>query len=120
MTFFLPRRFEIGSSSVFLPNQIARNGVVCNPRFPAAPEANRDRFATQGQIGFSERSGYTQLGRSATSPQGLCAEAKDEQILVSSRIAEAVEAVAEVEASRKPGPEGSPTTGRGIQCRGAS
>ena len=44
--------------------------------------------------GFSERSGYTAIGTVCNLAARLCAEAKDEQILVSSRIAEAVEAVA--------------------------
>ena len=51
-------------------------------------------YATLGQIGFSERSGYTAIGTVCNLAARLCAEAKDGQILVSSRIAEAVEAVA--------------------------
>jgi class 3 adenylate cyclase/putative methionine-R-sulfoxide reductase with GAF domain len=47
-------------------------------------------FATLGQIGFSERSGYTAIGTVCNLAARLCAEAKDGQILVSSRIAEAV------------------------------
>ena len=54
-------------------------------------------FATLGQIGFSERSGYTAIGTVCNLAAWLCAEAKDEQILVSSRIAEAVDAVARLE-----------------------
>jgi adenylate cyclase len=54
-------------------------------------------FATLGQIGFSERSGYTAIGTVCNLAARLCAEAKDGQILVSSRIAEAVEAVARLE-----------------------
>jgi class 3 adenylate cyclase len=53
--------------------------------------------ATLGQIGFSERSGYTAIGTVCNLAARLCAEAKDGQILISSRIAEAVEAVAKLE-----------------------
>jgi adenylate cyclase len=49
-----------------------------------------------GQIGFSERSGYT-IGTVCNLAARLCAEAKDGQILVSSRIAGAVEAVVKLE-----------------------
>ena len=41
-------------------------------------------FATLGQIGFSERSGYTAIGTVCNLAARLCAEAKDG--LVSSRI----------------------------------
>src|SRR4029077_8035790 len=54
-------------------------------------------YATLGQIGFSERSGYTAIGTVCNLAARLCAEAKDGQILVSSRIAEAVKAVATIE-----------------------
>jgi class 3 adenylate cyclase len=54
-------------------------------------------YATLGQIGFSERSGYTAIGTVCNLAARLCAEAKDGQILVSSRIAEAVDAVAKLE-----------------------
>jgi class 3 adenylate cyclase len=54
-------------------------------------------YATLGQIGFSERSSYTAIGTVCNLAARLCAEAKDAQILVSSRIAEAVEAVARLE-----------------------
>jgi class 3 adenylate cyclase len=54
-------------------------------------------YATLGQIGFSERSGYTAIGTVCNLAARLCAEAEDGQILVSSRIAEAVEAVATLE-----------------------
>jgi adenylate cyclase len=48
-------------------------------------------------LGFSERSGYTAIGTVCNLAARLCAEAKDGQILVSSRIAEAVEAVVRLE-----------------------
>jgi class 3 adenylate cyclase len=54
-------------------------------------------YATLGQIGFSERSGYTAIGTVCNLAARLCAEAKDGQILVSSRIAGAVEAVARLD-----------------------
>jgi adenylate cyclase len=54
-------------------------------------------FATLGQIGFADRSGYTAIGTVCNLAARLCAEAQDGQILVSSRAAEAVEAVAQLE-----------------------
>jgi PAS domain S-box-containing protein len=54
-------------------------------------------YATLGQIGFSERSGYTAIGTVCNLAARLCAEAKDGQILVSSRVAGAVEAVVKLE-----------------------
>ena len=54
-------------------------------------------YATLGQIGFSERYGYTAIGTVCNLAARLCAEAKDGQILVSSRIAHAVEALARLE-----------------------
>ena len=50
-----------------------------------------------GQIGFSDRSGYTAIGTVCNLAARLCAEAKDGQILISSRVARAVEAVARLE-----------------------
>jgi len=54
-------------------------------------------YATLGQIGFSERSGYTAIGTVCNLAARLCAEAKDGQILIGSRVARAVEAVAKLE-----------------------
>jgi len=54
-------------------------------------------YATLGQIGFSERSGYTAIGTVCNLASRLCDAAKDGQILVSSRVASAVEAVAILE-----------------------
>jgi class 3 adenylate cyclase len=54
-------------------------------------------YATLGQIGFSERSGYTAIGTVCNLAARLCAEARDGQILVSSRIAGAAEAVARLD-----------------------
>lgn len=56
-------------------------------------------YATLGQIGFDERVAYTAIGTVANLAARLCAEAKDGQILVSQRVAAAVErlvALAEV------------------------
>jgi class 3 adenylate cyclase len=54
-------------------------------------------YATLGQIGFSDRSGYTAIGTVCNLAARLCAEAKDGQILVSSRIAGAAEAIVKLE-----------------------
>jgi len=43
-------------------------------------------YATLGQIGFSERSGYTAIGTVCNVAARLCAEAKDSQILISQRV----------------------------------
>jgi adenylate cyclase len=43
-------------------------------------------YATLGQIGFSERSGYTAIGTVCNVAARLCAEAKDGQILLTQRI----------------------------------
>jgi class 3 adenylate cyclase len=54
-------------------------------------------YATLGQIGFSERSGYTAIGTVCNLAARLCAEAQGGQILVSSRVAGAVGALARLE-----------------------
>src|SRR6516164_3250373 len=54
-------------------------------------------YATLGQIGFSDRSGYTAIGTVCNLAARLCAEAEDSQILVSRHIAEAVKAVVRLE-----------------------
>jgi len=43
-------------------------------------------YATLGQIGFGERSGYTAIGTVCNVAARLCAEAKDGQILLSQRV----------------------------------
>jgi adenylate cyclase len=43
-------------------------------------------FATLGQIGFSDRSGYTAIGTVCNLAARLCAEAKDNQIFLSQRV----------------------------------
>jgi len=48
-------------------------------------------YATLGQIGFAERSGYTAIGTVFNVAARLCAEAKDGQILLSQRVAMGVE-----------------------------
>jgi class 3 adenylate cyclase len=54
-------------------------------------------YATLGQIGFAERMDYTAIGTVTNLAARLCAEAKDGQILVSQRIAIAVEDTASLE-----------------------
>jgi adenylate cyclase len=54
-------------------------------------------YATLGQIGFAERSGYTAIGTVCNLAARLCAEAKDGQILISGRVAAAVEATMPLE-----------------------
>jgi class 3 adenylate cyclase len=48
-------------------------------------------YATLGQIGFADRSGYTAIGTVCNLAARLCAEAKDGQILVGQSVAVAVE-----------------------------
>jgi adenylate cyclase len=43
-------------------------------------------YATLGQIGFSERSGYTAIGTVCNVAARLCAEAQDGQILLGQRV----------------------------------
>jgi len=54
-------------------------------------------YATLGQIGFAERMDYTAIGTVTNLAARLCDEAKDGQILVSQRIATAVENAAILE-----------------------
>jgi adenylate cyclase len=54
-------------------------------------------YATLGQIGFAERMDYTAIGTVTNLAARLCAEAKDGQILVSRRVAIAVEDAAQLE-----------------------
>jgi len=54
-------------------------------------------YATLGQIGFAERSGYTAIGTVCNVGARLCAEAKDGQILLSQRVAMAIEKTATLE-----------------------
>ena len=48
-------------------------------------------YATLGQIGFAERIDYTAIGTVCNLAARLCGEAKDGQILISRRVAAAVE-----------------------------
>jgi adenylate cyclase len=48
-------------------------------------------YATLGQIGFAERSGYTAIGTVCNLAARLCADAQDGQILIGQRVAVAVE-----------------------------
>jgi adenylate cyclase len=54
-------------------------------------------YATLGQIGFAERSGYTAIGTVCNLAARLCAEAKDGQILLAQTVAVAVEETIQVE-----------------------
>ena len=54
-------------------------------------------YATLGQIGFAEWSGYTAIGTVCNLAARLCAEAKDGQILLAQRVAVAVEETTPVE-----------------------
>ena len=54
-------------------------------------------YATLGQIGFAERSGYTAIGTVCNLAARLCAEAKDGQILLAQPVAVAVEETIPVE-----------------------
>jgi len=54
-------------------------------------------YATLGQIGFAERMDYTAIGTVTNLAARLCGEAKDGQILVSSRVATAIEGSAHLE-----------------------
>jgi len=55
-------------------------------------------YATLGQIGFAERSGYTAIGTVCNLAARLCAEAKDGQILLAQRVGVAVEETTPLEA----------------------
>ncbi|MDP1966738.1 MAG: adenylate/guanylate cyclase domain-containing protein, partial [Reyranella sp.] len=54
-------------------------------------------YATLGRIGFEDRFDYTAIGAVVNLAARLCAEAADGQVLVSGRLAAAVEDVADVE-----------------------
>jgi adenylate cyclase len=54
-------------------------------------------YATLGQIGFAERVDYTAIGTVCNVASRLCDEAQDGQILISRRVAGAVEAIAKLE-----------------------
>jgi adenylate cyclase len=50
-------------------------------------------YATLGQIGFADRLDYTAIGTVCNLAARLCAEAKDGQVLLSRRVAAAVESI---------------------------
>ena len=54
-------------------------------------------YATLGQIGFADRSGYTAIGTVCNLAARLCAEAKDRQILFAQWVAVSVEATIALE-----------------------
>ncbi|MCC8428156.1 adenylate/guanylate cyclase domain-containing response regulator [Reyranella aquatilis] len=54
-------------------------------------------YATLGRIGFEDRFDYTAIGAVINLAARLCAEASDGEVLVSGRLAAAIEAISEVE-----------------------
>ncbi|TMJ65301.1 MAG: adenylate/guanylate cyclase domain-containing protein, partial [Alphaproteobacteria bacterium] len=54
-------------------------------------------YATLGRIGFEGRFDYTAMGTVTNVAARLCAEAKDGQILVTQRVAAAIDKIAELE-----------------------
>jgi adenylate cyclase len=54
-------------------------------------------YATLGQIGFAERMDYTAIGTVTNLAARLCGEANDGQILISRRVAVAVEDMTSLE-----------------------
>ena len=78
-------------------NIIRSTNLVNDRRAGGACAGRRRATRPRGQIGFSDRSGYTAIGTVCNLAARLCAEAKDGQILVSSRVARAVEAIARLE-----------------------
>ena len=54
-------------------------------------------YATLGRIGFEDRFDYTAIGAVINLAARLCADASDGQILVSGRLAAAVEDIADIE-----------------------
>jgi len=74
-------------------------------------------YATLGQIGFAERSGYTAIGTVCNLAARLCAEAQDGQILIGQRVAIAVEQTITLE-DRRAHAEGADPAGSGLQRAG--
>src|SRR5215470_1103666 len=68
--------------------QPGRPKQTCNPSYSALGfgAGIAQGYATLGQIGFSERSGYTAIGTVCNVAARLCAEANDGQILLSQRV----------------------------------
>ena len=64
-------------------------------------------YATLGQIGFAERVDYTAIGTVCNLAARLCAAAEDGQILVSRRIATAIEASNAPRTYRRHRPQGA-------------
>ena len=54
-------------------------------------------YATLGRIGFEDRFDYTAIGAVINLAARLCAEASDGEVLVSGRLAAAIEAMSDVE-----------------------
>jgi class 3 adenylate cyclase/putative methionine-R-sulfoxide reductase with GAF domain len=73
-------------------------------------------YATLGQIGFAERMDYTAIGTVTNLAARLCAEATDGQILVSRRVAIAVEDSAQLEGTSRH-KDAAAFVKRGLPCR---
>ena len=92
-----PTRGSLAERFVRGENIIRSTNLVKDRRAGGACAGRRRATRPRGQIGFSDRSGYTAIGTVCNLAARLCAEAKDGQILVSSRVARAVEAIARLE-----------------------
>ena len=67
------------------------------PKPSSQPSRRQVAISLPASSRIAERSGYTAIGTVCNLAARLCAEAKDGQILISSRVARAVEAVARLE-----------------------
>jgi hypothetical protein len=74
-------------------------------------------YATLGQIGFSDRSGYTAIGTVCNLAARLCAEAQGRPDPGQQPRRSRGRGRSAVGGSRKPGAKGSSPSGRGIQRR---
>jgi len=63
----------------------------------ASASAIAQGYATLGPIGFEGRFDYTAIGTVTNVAARLCAEAKDSQILVTQRVAAAIDNIAELQ-----------------------
>src|SRR5438067_4808988 len=67
------------------------------PKPSSQPSRRQVAISLPASSRIAERSGYTAIGTVCNLAARLCAEAKDGQILISSRVARAVEAIARLE-----------------------
>jgi class 3 adenylate cyclase len=77
-------------------------------------------YATLGQIGFSERSGYTAIGTVCNVAARLCAEAKDGQILLSQRVNVALRGASQPNRLARSPSRASPSRSWPTTCRSGS